>query len=553
MNLLWLDINASYSHSNLALPLLEAQLQQSLREKCNWKIVSGTVKTPHEKILEEIIEFTPDFIFATAWLFNIEYLVRITDCVPSLCKGCRIILGGPEFLGKNERFLSSHPEISAVFKGDGEEIFPEFISIISEDINSDKWLSLPGFEYIGESGFTGKERVTVKEFSKLRPAEESRFFRYDKPFVQLETSRGCFNKCRFCVSGISDEAVVQLDIESVRKRLDNFISHGVSEIRILDRTFNGNRLRAVELLNLFAGYAGKLKFHLEIHPALLTDDILALLASMPENLLHVEAGMQSLNEEVIEACGRKGRSGKAMEGVRNLVACRKFQIHTDLIAGLPHYTYKNLLSDVETLMNSGVDEIQLETLKLLPGTYFRDNSKTTGLKYASYPPYEIIESESITYKELAKCKVLSKIIEYWYNDSSWRVYFHPLVSGHQGLLAHFTEYLAQGDFLEKLYSYEGKSMILYRFCKEFYPSAVKQIAIGWVSNGLSLKKEPAETVCRWRNGAGIENPCFEPEERENSYCFIDEGSERIWFVFNRHKERVKPVTVLRINTNINLH
>ena len=77
--------------------------------------------------------------------------------------------------------------------------------------------------------------------------------------------------------------------------------HGIRDVRILDRTFNYNASRARALLELFRSYHPALHFHLEIHPALLTEELKSLLAGMPAGLLHLEAGIQSLHEDVLEA------------------------------------------------------------------------------------------------------------------------------------------------------------------------------------------------------------------------------------------------------------
>ena len=87
-------------------------------------------------------------------------------------------------------------------------------------------------------------------FAHLIPPEKSSFFNWSKPFVQLETTRGCFNTCAFCVSG-GEKPVRTLPIETIRERLVEIHRHGIKNVRVLDRTFNYNNKRAKELLNLF--------------------------------------------------------------------------------------------------------------------------------------------------------------------------------------------------------------------------------------------------------------------------------------------------------------
>lgn len=548
MNITWLDINASYSHSSLALPALEAQLTEEIRSKCKINVVNGTIKSSIDSIIAEVIDSEPQYIFATGWLFNIDYILSVLSRICAIKPFVRVVLGGPEFLGNNKEFLNRNKFVTSVFKGEGEEVFNQFISIISSNPASNEWLSLPGFEYLDCNGnYISKDIVTANDFVNLAPPESSEYFRWDKAFVQLETSRGCFNSCRFCVSGIDNAPIKNIPANSIRRRLNHIESKGIKEIRVLDRTFNGNSARAVELLELFEEFDGKLKFHIEVHPALLSPRVKEKLQSAPPHLLHIEAGIQSLNEDVLCNCARKGTSAKAIEGLSFLLGLQKYEVHTDLIAGLPGYSFNMLINDVKRMIHIAPHEIQLELLKLLPGTYFLNNSKELGIKCSPEPPYEVLETESITYKELYKCKVLSKIIEYWYNDPLWRDTFREMIINSENFLTMLLEQLYRNQFYETLHSFESKSLLLYNFCKSFYPQYLNIVTLNWIRCGLSLKKEPAQYVNHWniKDKDLIFNPLFNEEERSNSYFFFDSDNSRYWFAYNKSVDRNKPIKSCR--------
>ena len=114
MAFLWLDINASWSHSSLALPALHANLEPEVSARCNMQVVRGTIKSNPSQIVDEALCCNPSFIFATAWLFNVEYLKQILCRVHSIMPSVQIFLGGPEFLGNNEEFLRSCRYVTAV-------------------------------------------------------------------------------------------------------------------------------------------------------------------------------------------------------------------------------------------------------------------------------------------------------------------------------------------------------------------------------------------------------------------------------------------------------
>ena len=63
------------------------------------------------------------------------------------------------------------------------------------------------------------------------------------------------------------------------------------------------------------------------------------------------------------------------------------ETHADLIAGLPLYHLSEIFEDVRTLAEYGAGEIQLESLKLLPGTEMRRRAEELGIQYSPLPPY----------------------------------------------------------------------------------------------------------------------------------------------------------------------
>lgn len=557
MNFVWLDINASWSHSSLALPALHANLTKQTQEECNMQVVSGTIKSGISQILEELQAKEPSYIFATAWLFNIDYLNQILSRINSLYPVKGIFLGGPEFLGNNREFLESHKYVTAVFKGEGEETFEPFIrSLLNQDNN---WKRLSGFEWMENGNYFSSKSITVKDFTALQPPEKSPMFRWDKQFVQLETSRGCFNSCRFCVSGIEKVAQQNIPIGELRLRLQKIAAKGIRQVRVLDRTFNGNPGRALELLELFNEFTGRLNFHLEVHPALLflpdkssvessvgktespVGKLRKKLEEAPAGLLHIEAGIQSLRQEVLDNCTRAGSSDAAVKGLKYLVGIKGFEVHADLIAGLPGYTWEELLQDAAALMEIGPAEIQLESLKLLPGTYFRNNADALGIKYSPAPPYEVLSTPHISYKELNRAMALSRIIDLWYNDPKWREPFRGIIAAEKGLLEKLVAELAETEILSQPLSLESKGILLYRFCKTHTPDKAPLISLAWVRNGLSIKKEPAERFIRWdMNGKGPANPLFIENGPRYKYWYIEIGGTRHWFSFNKEVERIAP-------------
>lgn len=540
MKILWIDLNSSYAHSSLALPALHAQIMTD--PSIEWEIVSATINENTGMIVDEIYRHRPDILAATTWLFNHEQLMHVASRVKALLPEACLVLGGPEFLGDNEEFLRKNPFVDCVFRGEGEEVFPQWLTCWN---HPEQWHTVPGLCYLTPNKeYKDNGIARVLKFAGLVPPEQSRFFNWSKPFVQLETTRGCFNTCAFCVSG-GEKPVRTLSIESIRERLQLIHAHGIKNVRVLDRTFNYNPRRAKELLRLFLEFHPDIRFHLEIHPALLSEELKEELSLLPKGLLHLEAGIQSLREPVLEKSRRMGKLSDALDGLRFLCALPNMETHADLIAGLPLYHLHEIFEDVRTLAGYAAGEIQLESLKLLPGTEMRRRAEELGIKYSPLPPYEVLQTHEISVSELQTARQLSRLLDGFYNTPAWQALTRELILNDEQFLHRFLAYLTKANLIDQPMSLEKRGLILYEFCKQNYPEYQIQAAIAWIEAGMSLKKLPAEKVWTKRQIPPATWNIIYGEYKESlRLCFLpadEKGEHGYWFGFESEIQKASPV------------
>ena len=533
MKILWLDINSSYSHSSVALPAIHAQVSQ--HQEWEWCVVRGTINDNPGALAAAVAEHKPDIIAATFWLFTHRMQIEVLSRVVQLIDGVKVVCGGPEFLGDNEAFLRSNPFVTAIIKGEGEEALPEFLRNITGE---EKWTEVKGLCWLSEGQYHDNGIARVADFAALRYPEESSFFNWDKPFVQLETTRGCFNTCAFCVSG-GEKPVRYQSLEQVRARLENICAHGIKDIRVLDRTFNYDMNRACQMLDLFAEYDGKMRFHLEIHPSLMPDLLKERIAALPKGLLHLEAGIQSLDTKVLIASGRKGSLETSLAGLKYLCSLDNVQTHADLIAGLPEYTLDMLYKDIIKLVEIGVDELQIESLKVLPGTQMRTSANNNGLRYSPLPPYEVMRTPAMSPDELRTAMQLSRTIDLYYNAEPWQKVIRELICSDEDFLLTFTKHLKEMMVLDSPISLERRGVILYEYCKAHYPERVCDVSIAWILAGFSLKKEPAGNVIKIKQ---IEE-YIEKTSPTHRYYLYTSRNRKVIFGYDSETHQPSPVFI----------
>lgn len=539
MKLLWLDLNSSYAHSSLALPALHAQVAASA-DDVEWFRHSATINENPGMIAAEVYRYAPDVVAATCWLFNHEVLLHVLARVHALLPEATILLGGPEFLGDNSEFLRTSSFVTAVFRGEGEESFSQWLRVWNQP---ESWSDISGLCYYDAQGNYHDQGIArVLDFDQLCSPEESSFFNWEKPFVQLETTRGCFNTCSFCVSG-GEKPVRRLPLSQVRERLQRIHQAGIRDVRLLDRTFNYNIHYARQLLQLFQEFPG-MRFHLEIHPALLTDELKQELLRLPQGLLHLEAGIQSLRADVLAECHRKGRLEDALSGLKFLCSLPNMETHADLIAGLPLYRLQDIFSDVVTLASYHAGEIQLESLKVLPGTDMRRRASELGLVYSSYPPYEVLMTPHITPQELQTARYLSRLLDAFYNAKTWQAVTRQLIIEQPDFLLRFLEHLQDLHVIDQPMALDRRGVILYEFCKKHYPEYAPLVAQAWIEGGLSLKKQPAEHV-RTKHVSPPEkwNIVFGEYQEQLRLCvYAPPGAkEYVWYGYDSQVQNPRPV------------
>ena len=527
----------------MALPAIHAQV--SGRKDWEWTVVRGTINDNPGALAAAFAEQKPDVIAATFWLFTHQMQLEVLSRAVQLLDGVKVLCGGPEFLGDNEDFLRRNSFVTAIVRGEGEQALPALLEAID---NPDQWHSIEGICWISDGGsYCDGGIARVADFASLRYPEESPFFKWDKPFVQLETTRGCFNTCAFCVSG-GEKPVRYQTIEQVAARLENICAHGIKDIRVLDRTFNYDTVRACQMLDFFLKFEGRMRFHLEIHPSLISEELKAKLAILPKGLLHLEAGIQSLDSAVLAESGRKGSLASSLKGLEFLCSLDNLETHADLIAGLPSYSLDVLCSDIAKLVEIGVDELQVESLKVLPGTQMRLRAKELGLKYSPLPPYEILQSPAITPFEIRIAMKVSRMLDFYYNAPAWQTVSRKLICGNPTFLRDFTAYLDSIMVLDSPLSLERRGVILYEYCKVNHPEMLADVSISWIEAGCSLKKEPAGNVVKIKNIEAFlaENNLdlsvnYGVAEASHRYYLLKAGSRMILFGYDSELHQPSPV------------
>ncbi len=486
--IVFLAVNSSYSHSSLAAWSLRSAVGGVAGE---WHTLEVSTNDAPMAVLDRIVRLQPEVLAATLYLFNRRQVVSLLKRCRRLMPACRIVVGGPECWGDNRALLVDEQAADAAIRGEGERAFAEWLTKLDTPRN---WPDIPGFCGVVDGAYHDNGVASGGgELDDIPPFFQKELEGFRKPFVQIETSRGCSNHCLFCTS--RETPVRYHSLARVRADLQAIGNAGVREIRVVDRTFNERSERSLDLVRLFRDEFPSMRFHLEVDPALVSPELAGELARGGAGRFHVEAGVQSLSAGVYRRMGRATTVSETLKGLERLLSVPGLEVHADMISGLPGESLADLLNDIRTLILLGPAEIQLERLKLLPGTPFSETPERWGLEAAADPPYEILRTPDMSFEDLCRADRIAKLLDWFHNVPSLQETFMAGVRNRTGFLEGFEGFLEGRTDFQIRPNLEHRFRWLDQFVGGVEVRWVHALRYQWYRLGLSTRQGlcPAES------------------------------------------------------------
>ena len=482
MRFLLCGINAKYIHSNLAIFSLKAYADRKKIPGAEIILKEYTINNYVEDILQDLYEEKADVVIFSCYIWNISFVRELAAELKKVSPAVKIWAGGPEVSYAANKFLEQNPAFDLIMQGEGEKVFSELIRLTVEEkcrikdvykqseskqvlsgivekrqsierkqavkeakdiednvyptnyIDMSKLQKLQGIavrDFSGEaalgnaeSNIGNKTKIINTGFATLMdmdtiPFVYEDFHLFEHKILYYETSRGCPFCCSYCLSSV-DKTVRFRSLPIVKKELDAFLEAKVPQVKFVDRTFNCNRQRAIDIWSYLVEHDnGITNFHFEISSDLLGEEELELFAKMRPGLIQLEIGVQSTNGETVDAIHRHMDLDKLFHYVDRVHELGNIHQHLDLIAGLPYENYERFGCSFDDLYAHEPDQLQLGFLKVLKGTMMEEEVKKYSILYRNQPPYEVLGTKWLSYDEIILLKGVEELVELYYNSGQY--------------------------------------------------------------------------------------------------------------------------------------
>ena len=403
--------NARYSHSSLAIRYIKEYNNDKEIEIAEFSINDG-VQRPYSVLLDS----DADIYCFSIYIWNVEITLKVMQMLKKAKPQCTIVVGGPECSYCAEDFLKKYPFVDYVIAGEGEESTGKLI----EYLENGGVIEFPG---IVTHSFNGGFSPPTDLCKVKIPYTKQSLEELKNKIIYFETSRGCPFGCSYCLSS-REKGVRYFPMDYVKKGFDLFFEAKVPLVKLVDRTFNADSKRAIEIIKYITANSTGTKVHFEIDPAILTDELLDLLSRAPKGLFQLEMGIQSANADTLKAVNRHIITPKIAENVNRLRQNNNMHLHLDLIAGLPYEDYASFGKSFDYVYSLKPDMLQLGFLKILHGTPIE---KEKSIVYSDFPPYEVISTKWLSASDICKLKLIDKAVDTINNSGAFKRTLNALI------------------------------------------------------------------------------------------------------------------------------
>ncbi|MDT8440721.1 MAG: DUF4080 domain-containing protein [Desulfuromonadales bacterium] len=453
-------LHSKFIHNSLALPCLAAYCGDTCGELL---IREFTVHEPREAILAMLLAEQPDVVAFSVYLWNRRETLDLIDALAVAQPGLRLVVGGPEVSFEGPALFARHPGLTAVVRGEGEEPLRALLSAwtTGKQPGEISRLTLRRDEEIA----SGPDGPPLARLDDIPSPFENGLIDCERGFVYYETSRGCPFRCSFCLSA-NDDRVRSYSMARIESDLRWLLERGVPKIKLVDRTFNYDAARAREIFTFILAHNRTSHLHFEIAAHLLDAPTFTLLEQVPAGMFQFEIGVQSTLQQTLTAIDRRVCLDALAESVRRLRRAGRITLHLDLVAGLPGEGYSDFLTSIDRVAALAPHHLQIEPVKLLPGTPLRRQAARHAIRFDPNPPYTILGSSDLDFGELQRIRETSRLLDLIWNSGNMQTFVQVLAEGFGSLakgLEHLANYWRQHD----LFRFPSSRQALFEQCGRF--------------------------------------------------------------------------------------
>ncbi len=402
-------------------------------------------------------EIDAPYVLFSVFVWNRKVMEKICAMVKQRNPGCICIAGGPEVTANPFTFENFDYTVC----GEGEIAVPELIAGLALASGGDmqgQASHLPAGSHhpqlpqgvFARENFSGS--LDLQNWPRAKAPDVSVL---ESPYLDgtidpgfyggalWELARGCPFKCSYCFESRGEKTVRPFSRERIERELELFNRKKINQVFVLDPTYNANKKKALEILELIRTKAPGMFFYFEARAEFIDRELARAFTKIPCAL---QFGLQSANPEVLKHVNRS-LNKKVFETNVGILNRQGVVFGFDLIYGLPKDNLEGFKKSVDFALRLYPNNLETFRLSVLPGTELFYKAESLGLDFENTAPYHVTKTDCFSEGDLCRAEKISQSCNLFYNDGRAVPWFmsvcqclkvRPVV-----LLEDFSRWLAQ--------------------------------------------------------------------------------------------------------------
>lgn len=361
----------------------------------------------------------PRAIGFSLYVWNRDACREIARELRTLLPSALLFAGGPEATADPAGVLEEGI-LDFVIAGEGETPFAELCQrlLAGRELSGIPGVIFPGAAHCPPpSPISDLDRIPSPYLTGILHADSH-------SGILWQLARGCSFACDFCFDARDKHGVRRFSLERVEAELRHFAASGVSQVFVLDSTFNQDAKRAKHILRLIARIAPSIHFHFEVRSEFIDRQMAELFAGITCSL---QIGLQSADPKVLKQVGRAFDRADFTKRIGYLNDCGAV-FGFDLIYGLPGDTLDGFRSSVDYALSLYPNHLDIFPLAILPGTRLAAQGKKLGLLWQAHPPYTLLSTSSFTSADLTVAGQIATACDIFFTRGKAVAWFNSVIN-----------------------------------------------------------------------------------------------------------------------------
>jgi radical SAM superfamily enzyme YgiQ (UPF0313 family) len=423
-----IHIEASARAVPLGPAMLASVVKRAYPDTVHPRLLDLFLHQSAEACAEQILALEPDWVGFSIYVWNRSLAREVARLLKARRPSILLFAGGSE-ASADPAGLLGEGWLDLVLPGEGEELIVEVLGLLL------RGASIADIR-------RGIHPSPVKDLATLpSPYLDGTLDPSAYPGMLWELSRGCPFRCDFCFESRGTTGIRRVPMDRVKAELLRFEACGVSQVFVLDPTFNFDKRQAKVILRLIAAQAPTIHFSFEIRSEFIDPELARLFADIRCSL---QIGLQSVDDAVLRKISRS-IDRDDFEAKVLLLHEAGATYGFDLIYGLPGDTLAGFQASLDFALGLAPNHVDIFPLSVLPGTRLHDTAADFGLQHLKEIPYTVLAAPGFSEVDMRAAARTAQACDRMYNQGRavpwFALFLDALGLAPSELFGRFADYL----------------------------------------------------------------------------------------------------------------